>query len=308
MKKIFSIASALMLALSMGMTSCSNDIDEVVTEQAAQQPEMHKLYLSASVPQTPETRSYVEGVAGKEDAINITGWKDGDVIYGLYQIVTDDRGYAKYGPVGKLAFSFNGSTNEFVSDDTSITNDKITYFVYGDFDLTKDDSYYADYGDGDPTIKDMFYLNNPVTVDVANNYANIPMWGAASVNSEGKLTTDMQLAGDMAFLCLHNSSSASIDVRIGIGSQYITSFTDFEFLSYVSPSLYFYWNGCKDTDRTKAAVTTIAAGEKAYLPIMYDTSSIEIKVFIDDEADPFASKQQKAFTPGKIYKLNYTGE
>lgn len=299
MKKIFSIASALMLALGMGMTSCSNDIDEVVTEQ---QPEMHKLYLSATAPNSPETRSYAEGVDGS-DAIKITGWKAGDVIYGLYQ--TD-------GTAKKLAFTFNGDTHEFESGSTTVTNDQIKYFVYGDFDFSKGSISYTDDFLGVRFNGQLYFKT--LTIDVANNYTNIPMWGAASVVG-GKLTTNMQMAGRMAFLCLHNSSNAQIDVRIAIQTSSalyyaVADYTDFNFeFKDNSTTMNLRWllNNNTKNNKNSATVTTIPAGKKAYLPIC-NTSGQQIQVFIDDNNTPFATKDRATFVAGKIYKLNYTGQ
>lgn len=303
MKKIFSIASALMLALCMGMTSCSNDIDEVVTEQ---QPEMHKLYLSATAPNSPETRSYAEGVKGKEDAIKITGWKAGDVIYGYYGIAGANPREAT---CGKLTFTFNSTTNKFESESTTVTNDQIKYFLYGNLDYARRDlSYNSRAGSFSGNL---WY--NSLTIDVANNYTNIPMWGTASVEGD-KLTTNMQLI-DVAFLCLHNSSSsASIDVIIARYSSYFKNTNYSTNNNYVQLT----FNGSNniarfmwpiDQNKANATVTKIAAGEKAYLPIAISTSDdYTVQVFIGDNDTPFASKAQNAFVSGKIYKLNYTGQ
>lgn len=310
MKKIFSVASALMLVLSMDMTSCSNNIDEVETMQQA---EMHQLHLCASIPQTAETRSFIENVAGKEDAIKITGWKNGDLIYGLYPIVTDDSmaPTSLRGELGKLTFTFNGTTNEFVSESTTVSQDEIKCFVYGDFDFTKGSTDYY-YESGDEMFYGDFHQKNPLTIDVANHFTNIPMYGAASVVAE-KLSADMQMVSDLAFLCLKNNSSAAIDVRIALLNE-----PNLYYLGEGDNSISFHLNIDPHSGEDfqiemplskTAAVTKIEAGEKAYLPIGCFNLDWPVQVIINDgDAIPFASKAMKDFSPGMIYKLTYTGE
>lgn len=321
MKKYFSLASALMLALCMGMTSCSNDLDEVVTEE--QQPQLHKLHLTASVPQSSETRSYVEGVAGS-DVIKITGWRDGDVIYGIYPVITDDMGFMKTGTLGRLAFEFNGTTKEFESDLTGVNAEDIRYFIYGDFDFTKGygGGYSYDSYAGGEDLYQYFFLNdpdNPLQIDVAGNSSKIPMWGKASVQA-GQLTTDMKLADGMALLCVHNDSEAPIEVRLG----YRYSYSNGTVYSYyfTIPYLNFNVSGlagdefCQyflqsDEDRAKAACTTIPEGEKAYIPVrILSHITYDVKVMINEQTHDNAikSKVENTFVAGKVYKVIYTGE
>ena len=319
MKKYFSLANALMLALSMN--SCSDDINEVQAP-VEQQPQLHKLHLTASVPQSSETRSYVEGVAGS-DAIKITGWRDGDVIYGIYPVIEDDMGWMKMGTLGRLAFEFNGTTKEFESDLTGVNAEEIRYFIYGDFDFTKGygGGYHYDSDSGEDLYQ-YFYLNdpdNPLQIDVAGNSSKIPMWGKASVQA-GQLTTDMKLADAMALLCVHNDSEAPIEVRLGYqytgsnGTVYSYYFTipyidleanddpGDEFFKYLLQS---------DQDRAKAAYTTIPKGEKAYIPVrIVSWLTYDVKVMINEQTHDNAikSKVENTFVPGKVYKVIYTGE
>lgn len=298
MKKYFSLASALMLALGMGMTSCSNDLDEVQAP-TEQQPEMHKLHLSASTPQAPQTRSYIEGVADK-DAIKITGWKDGDIIWGVYY--ADDE-------CGFLKFTFNGSTKVFDSEETSVTNDQIRWFVTGDFDvdnvINNMLSYYS--------VGFVLESTNPLmNIDLENNSSDIPMWGTASV-VEGQLTTSMDLAGNMAFICLHNNSTESINVKMiayypfSSSSDNITGFKcrfSFESLfDELSFNLEQYEN-----EGSPVAVD-IESGDKVYLPVLKKTyTGCNLRVIINDNTTtPFAEKDANDFVPGKVYKLIYTG-
>ena len=283
MKKYFSLASALMLALCMGMTSCSSDLDEVQAP-AEQQTELKKLYLTATAPNSPETRAYVSGTT-ESDAITISGWKDGDKIYGIYRTTDDEP--------GKVEFTFNGSTNEFESESTSVTNDQITYFVHGNI-ASIDGTYSETYFDA------MVYFTQPfLTVDLENNFTNLPLYGAACVDG-GKLTANMQLAKNMAFVCLHNNTSSDINVKLimsnGTTSNYVRS-SRFK-MSPSGNNFDFQYNFMSG----ETAEKTIPANGKAYLPI--ETGSLyTYKVVVDSNI--FKEKPQSEFVAGKVYKLFY---
>ena len=303
MKKYISLASALMLALSMGMTSCSNDLDEVQAP-VEQQTELHKLHLSASAPQSSETRSYIEGVAGS-DAIKITGWKDGDIIWGVYY--ADEK-------AGFLKFMFDGTTKVFDSEETSVTNDQIMWFLTGDFDV---DNAINNSFMNLPSFTNaefILYSTNPLmNIELENNSSDIPMWGTASV-VEGQLTTSMDLAGNMAFLCLHNNSTAPIDVKLG---SYYNSRGTFQYITYyrcrfsyfpMMEELYFNLELVEADGKAGDPVgTTIAAGAKAYLPLLKRSyTGCDLRVIINENTTtPFAEKDANDFVPGKVYKLEY---
>lgn len=295
MKKYFSLASALMLALGMGMTSCSNDLDEVVTEK---QPEMHKLYLSATAPNTPETRAYVEGTAGS-DAITITGWKAGDKLYGIYQIVTMDMGDMKEGKPGMVEFTFNGSTNEFESEPTSVTNDQIKYFLHGNNPTVNSGDRSWNEMDGHSSMDITFLFSGFEMVNLGTHSTDIPMWGEASVVG-GKLAANMQLLPTLALVCVHNDSGSEIEVSMdmvlggntypmkGLGLQVMTG-TPLNFMTRSSGAA--------------ALTTTIPAGGKAYLPMGSDFYDYSVKV----NGTVFRTKASSTIEAGKVYKLIYTG-
>lgn len=297
MKKFFSIASALMLALGLGMTSCSNEIDEVQAP-VEQQPELHKLYLSATAPDSPETRAYVEGVEGK-DAIKITGWKDGDAIYGIYQIVTyNSSNVNKYGEPGKVKFTFNGSTKEFESEPTSVNQRDIKYFIHGDVTKIVGSYNVLNLVDVKTDIK-IDFAEPFLTVDVENNFTDLPLYGEASVVG-GKLTTNMQLVNDLAFVCLHNSISYPIDVKLvmnnGSEDKYVTGLR-----VEIKDGKAMFQNVSASTGGAKI---TIPAKGKAYLPIQTSTNhQYTYKVMVG--SFEFASKDDTQFQAGKVYKLDY---
>lgn len=304
MKKYFSLASALMLALSMGMTSCSNDLDEVQAP-VEQQAELHKLHLSASAPQSSETRSYIEGVASS-DAIKITGWKDGDIIWGVY--------YADDEKAGFLKFMFDGTTKVFDSEETSVTNDKILWFLTGDFDVDNAINNSFRNPDNPARTSAGFILEstNPLmNIELENNSSDIPMMGIASV-VEGQLTTSMALAGNMAFICLHNNSTESINVKM---NAYYTSqnagsdITGFKCrFSYRPSSDQLSFNLEQyETPGSDPVAVAIPSGDKVYLPVLKKSyTGCKLRVIINDNTTtPFAEKDANDFVPGKIYKLIY---
>ena len=295
MKKYFSLASALMLALSMGMTSCSNDLDEVVTEK---QPEMHKLHLKATAPNSTETRAFIEGVDGKEDAFTITGWKNGDKLYGIYQNVTnvimDDM---KEGKPAIVEFEFKSSTNEFESEDVpaTITKDKIVYFIHGEGALGGNMKLNYAWGwNADFT----FVLTSfAQTVDVDNHFTGIMMSGDASVDGEGNLTTNMQLPNNLAFICLHNDSESPITAKlIEIVSSAEKYITESRMNMYDSRQ----YSVNRNADSNQALTAEIPAHGKAYLPVQKTTNTFKVEV----NGNKIAEKAG-GVTAGKVYKLTY---
>lgn len=293
MKKYFSLASALMLALSMGMTSCSNDLDEVQAP-VEQQPEMHKLHLKATAPNTPATRAFIEGVAGKEEAFTITGWKNGDKLYGIYQIVTEDEGWMINGEPGMVEFEFKSSTNEFEYENVpaTITNDKIVYFIHGEGALGG--SMKLTYMDGDWYPNFSFVPTNfAQTVDVDNHFTGIMMSGVASVDGEGNLTTNMQLPNNLAFICLHNDSESPITAKLIDTNNYITG-------SFMGMSGSRQYNVDRNADSNKALVAQIPAHGKAYLPVMRSSSTYKVEVNGNEIAE-----KTGGIAAGKVYSLTY---
>lgn len=291
MKKYFSLASALMLALSMGMTSCSNDLDEMVTEQ---QPEMRKLYLSATAPNTPETRAYVEGTADS-DAIRITGWKAGDKLYGIYQNVTEDAGNTIYGAPASVEFEFNGT--EFESEETTVTKEQIAYFIHGNGSLGG--NMKLDYDNSRRKWKPNFQFiptNLASKVDVEGHDTDILMFGNASVDGE-KLTADMQLPKYMTFICLHNDCDSPITAKLinvsGSENDYLSAF----YMSVISSGTSV--NVSRDTDSEAALKAEIPAHGKAYLPTFRYSGTTIVEV----NGTMVASKT--GTEAGKVYKLTY---
>lgn len=293
MKKYFSLASALMLALSMGMTSCSDDINEVQAP-TEQQPETHILYLNATAPNTPETRAYVEGVEGKDDAFKITGWKNGDKLYGIYQNVTNFV-YEEYieGEPASVEFEFNGT--EFVSKETTVTKEQILYFIHGNGSLggNMDLNYMFGHWSVDFLFTPTKFASE---VDVENNDTDILMFGNASVVGE-KLTANMQLPTYMTFICLHNDSDSPITAKlinvIGSTDKYLSEFA--MYVEYEGASV----TVNRSSDSNAALTAEIPARGKAYLPTFRYTNTTKVEV----NGTMVASKT--GTVEGKVYKLTY---
>ena len=296
MKKYFSLASALMLALGMGMTSCSNDLDEVQAP-AEPQPELHKLYLSATAPNSTGSRAYVEGTADS-DAITITGWKAGDKLYGIYQIVTDDQGDEKYGVPGMVEFTFNGSTHEFESEETSVTNEEIKYFLHGNNPTVESHASMGEFY-GYSSLDATFLFCGFEMVDLDTHSTDIPMWGEASVVG-GKLAANMQMVPNLALVCVHNDSGSEIEVSMDMvngGNTYPVKGLELQYLTGNPVNFMLSYSG------DAALTATIPAGGKAYLPMKRGSYDYSVKV----NGTVIGTKAKETITAGKVYKLIYTG-
>lgn len=316
MKKYFSLASALMLALSMGMTSCSNDLDEVQAP-AEQQPETHILYLNASAPDA-ETRAYVDGVAGK-DAIKITGWKQDDVLKGWW--VTPDPDYltnpggSNWVPsaYGSVTFKFNAATQKFESESTTVALTDIKFVthgldtgttnVWGNMGSSRRPTY---------TYKYLFSTTADLQVDLDNHFTNIPLCAVAPTVSGDELVANMQLPNNFALVCIHNASSSSIAVTLctavmGSSLQYTKEFRlgcnyQSTVEDWTSGSFDVAWRNVTYT-AGEAAVKNIGVGEKAYLPFKVG----QIKAIYVNGTE-FKDMSSLSLTAGKVYKATYTGE
>ena len=296
MKKYFSLASALMLALSMGMTSCSNDLDEVQAP-VEQQPETHILYLTASAPNT-ETRAAVSGVSGS-DAIKITGWKDGDVLKGWW-VKSEGDPWDPTVTYGSVTFTFVEATSTFTSAPTTYNAGDIVFITHG-----MDGGSTTTWGENEYYYN---FLNSPTTL--ASDFSNIPLWGIANV-SGGNLTANMQLPNNFALVCVHNESGAPINIKVkvtdavngylkdfGIKGQYRSDTSD--------PKAGTFRTFCNNLGIVDAAVSVpIADQEKVYLPIRVDNP---LYVYVNNNATPFKSAASGTLTAGKVYKATYTGE
>lgn len=301
MKKYFSLASALMLALSMGMTSCSNDLDEVQAP-AEQQPETHILYLNASAPNA-ETRAAVSGVSGS-DAIKITGWKDGDVLKGWWaKSVREPGQFTPTVTYGSVTFAFDEATSTFKSTPTTYTAEDIVFITHG-----------MDGGSPSSWERSYYYYkfsNSPTTL--TSDFSNIPLWGRANV-SGGNLTANMQLPDNFALVCVHNESGASINIKVNVNGYDTGYLKDFgingEYRSSTDPKTdptagtfkTFCDNLCTVDD---ALSVPIANQEKVYLPIRVDKP---LYVYVNNSTTPFKQAAINTLTAGKVYKATYTGQ
>ena len=315
MKKYFSLASALMLALGMGMTSCSNDLDEVQAP-AEQQPETHILYLKASAPNA-ETRAYVEGTAGS-DAIKITGWKQGDVLKGWWVTPAPNYSTGSTPPVtkvpsdyGSVTFTFNATTQKIESESTTVALADIKFVTHG-LDTGTANAWGNNGDDFMPSYlyQHLFSTTADLQVDLDNHFTNIPLCAVAPTVSGDELVANMQLPNNFALVCIHNASSSSIAVTLctadwGSSKQYTKEFrlgcnyrsTDED---WKNGSFGVAWRNTTFT-AGEAAVKNIGVGEKAYLP--FKAGEIEA-IYVNGTQ----FKDMSSLTAGKVYKATYTGE
>lgn len=296
MKKYFSLASALMLALGMSMTSCSNDLDEVQAP-AEQQPEEQIIYLSAKAPDSPATRAYIDGVEDS-DAIKITGWKHGDVLKAIWT-------KGPYDDNGLIDFTFDESIHKFVGTlPTGVSQSDVKFVTQGFSSLQ--DFYWEEYQE-EYSIELNLYAED-LTVDIDGHFSNLPLCGYASFTDD-ELTADMTLPDGYSLVCIHNNSAATITVKMKDaywGNGYYNPLCfDADFTCDGAPLSEAYWDWLPKRNTTsslaKAKSQSIDAGKKAYFPMYFGT-----EIWVNDTK--FKDALVSSFKSGKVYKTTYTGE
>lgn len=273
MKKLFSIASALMLALGMGMTSCSNDFDEASNKQ---QPEETKvLYLTATTPDA-STRSHVENV-GSTNNIKITGWNDGDVVYGVYQTSSASAYLCS-------EFTYNSSLGKFsASVPTDVTVDDFKYFIHGNINNSGSNFSSSSYNFS------FAFIELP-TVDIANSTTTIPLVGEAGVSGT-ELTANMQLFPNLALIRFENKTPPpSVNVEIMVGS------TSIKHTRYIRGDSGWYMGNDTSPNYSVDANSTV------YLPVSTANNN-KISIYVNS-AQLGDSRKLEA---GKIYHVVYSG-
>ena len=296
MKKYFSLASALMLALGMGMTSCSNDLDEVQAP-AEQQPEEQIIYLSAKAPDSPATRAYIEGVEGYEDAIKITGWKDGDVLKAFWSQGYDGEGL--------IEFTFDESINKFVGTLPSGVSQSDVKLVTQGFSSLGSRKTWEEYGPDMFDIGLILNADDDLIVDIDGHFSNLPLCGYASFTDD-ELTADMTLPEGFSLVCIHNNSAATISVKMketwrGNGYYNPLCLDGYLKCSYESLSEA-TWDIAPLHNTTgiqsNAKSQSIDAGQKAYFPMCKGT-----EIWVNDTK--FKDALSDSFKSGKVYKVIY---
>ena len=295
MKKYFSLASALMLALSMGMTSCSNDLDEVQAP-AEQQPEEQIIYLSAKAPNSPETRAYIDGVDGS-DAIKITGWKQGDVLKAFWSQGYDGEGL--------IEFTFDESINKFVGTLPTGVNQSDVKLVTQGFSSLGSQKTWEEYGPDMFDIGLILYADDDLIVDIDGHFSNLPLCGYASFTDD-ELTADMTLPEGFSLVCIHNNSAATISVKMKeqwYGNGYYNPLCldgylkcSYESLSEATWDMVPLNNTTSKLDRAKSQ--SIEARQKVYFPMSEGT-----EIWVNDTK--FKDALFDSFKSGKVYKLIY---
>ena len=295
MKKYFSLASALMLALGMGMTSCSNDLDEVQAP-TEQQPEEQIVYLSATAPDA-KTRAVVEG-SDDSDAIKITGWKQGDVLKAFWT-------KGPYEDNGLIEFTFDESINKFVGTLPSGVSQSDVKLVTQGFSSLGSRKTWEEYGPDMFDIDLILNADDDLIVDIDGHFSNLPLCGYASFTDD-ELTADMTLPEGFSLVCIHNNSAATISVKMkdtSYGNGYYNPLCldgylkcSFESLSEATWDMAPFHDTTSRLDRAKSQ--SIDVRQKVYFPMCEGT-----EIWVNDTK--FKEALFDSFKSGKVYKLIY---
>lgn len=294
MKRNIFFSSLFLLALGLGYSACSeNDLEDSVIET---QSKARVISLRADI-NSAYTRCAIEKTSDGEDTFKITGWNDGDKVYGIYA-----NGYRW----GTVEFIYSSETQEF-SAETEVGLSEIQYvFCGGELEISFDFV-------SSPGRAVQIYPKFDLGIDLANNLMdNIFLFGAASVENEKLIAS---LSPKMAIACVHNDTDEAINI-----TGYITS--EENGVKYLERMYYntgfgslgdnlSYWGGGSDTPTGEyVTVVTIPAHSKKYvsIPCMLKASSSIYSyglVKVDGSAATIIAPARNDLEIGKIYKVNY---
>ncbi len=288
MKKLYTAASILMLALSMSLTTaCSNDNDLVTDKPVApEQPAegLRIVTLRATADMGAETRVVTEGMSGKDDAFRITGWKDGDVV--KVMALKNDGSKTNR----EILFTYNASTREFTGS------------VPNEFELN--DLAYAYVGGG------VAYVRYPQYEDWSYFEVNTPI---AITNPEdcflcGKVIVDDDaisaiLTAPYALACVHNNTEEDIEVgQITADGIFLKNYLSYRFKP---ESSLFVPDLLHPSDKGYEPLKyTVPAEGKAYfvIPPCYDYGYNYYGLYDFTHSQQIAAPK-KDVTLGKVYKV-----
>lgn len=279
MKKFYTFASTLMLALSMAlMTACSNDNDLVIDKTVVAEGS-RTVTLKVTADMGAETRVATQGLDGKDDAFRITGWKDGDEVKVL---ALESDGSEHY---EEITFTYDANTGEFTGS------------VPNGFELNE--LKYAYVGG---KIKEALLDDECdwVSIDISTPIAisdpeDCFLFGDVIV--DGK-SISANLTAPYALACVHNNTRENIEVG------QITAFDDFleEYLSYTFDGASFKFVG-DIIDGEHPLKYTVPAGQKAYfvIPPRYSYGYTYYGLYDFTNGNIIAAP--KDITIGKVYKV-----
>ena len=286
MKKFYTIASALMLAMSMTMmTACSSENDPVIDEPVVpEQPTTRIVTLKATANMGAETRVAVEGIDGKEDAFRITGWKNDDVVKVL---ALKEDGSGAY---NEISFTYNASTETF------------TGTVPPEFDLSE--LKYAYVGGSfrdampNPFTKEWDIIRIRTSIAISDP-EDCFLFGNVSVDGE---SISANLSAPYALACVHNNTSADIEVgQIRNANDYFWGGLSYRYESTASS---FKFGSGSTADASMAEKYTVPAGQKAYFVIPPKDEEGDIYYGLYDFTnEKVIAAPKESITPGKVYKV-----
>lgn len=242
--------------------------------------------FKADIRQNGDTKVAVEAIEGKEDAFNITGWKDGDRIV---------CGYNKDGVSGNsVTFTYNKEDNQFAAmlpAGLSMEDLSACFYLGDNFTRLENDAFTVGY-------------NLEVPVDITGNEAKCPLVGGLTKKEEEGLEYVATMKAGYALACIHNQSSAKkefvVSVKNNGGVKYLSGLTARYDAGTKSDSFEY----ATTTDITSAKTVSIGSGAKKYiiLPVPQDGDSFA--VCYKSNGNPIqVSTYKNSITAGSVYKI-----
>ena len=284
MKKIYTFISALFVALGMSITSCSVE-NNLTDEPAPQQPVATRtVTLMATTNMGANTRLVVEEIEGK-DAFNITGWKEGDVIY-----------------VGYMNEHENINEIKFTYADGVFTGEVPEYVALTDIKLAHTGNKIS--GESN---------HGRLALDFKMEPENIFLVG--EVTTDGN-SLQAELSAPYALACVHNNTEEDLEVGLLMGlfddsHELIEKLYAYGFSYYFRSSNSGFSDGCTGY-RDDCVYATVPASSKAYfaIPLGQDAHDgyLEQRYGLINYATDAIIAAPREVEAGVVYKVQYNGD
>ncbi len=293
MKKFYTAASTLLLALSMAMTTaCSSDSDHVIDQHPVvpEQPaeDTRTVTLKASTTLGDETRISTEGVKDKEDAFRITGWKDGDVVNVMtYWFLQSDYWT-------ETLFTYNENTKEFTGK-LNTNRYKLEHLKYAYVGCCTDERNAGFFHTDPPTLR--IFIKVPIAF---TNPEDCFLFGNVTIDGESSISAD--LSAPYALACFHNNTNSAIEVgQVTQNGQFLTKKLCYTLIEEGS----FEFKSTLSDIASEALKITVPAGSKAYFVIPPKSADGTMYGLYDFTNDITIAAPKENVTPGKVYKVMY---
>lgn len=279
MKKIFLGAITLMLAMGLN-TSCSENQVEDLMQTTPQVAESKSMTLDLSVAQAAGTRVEVEGIDGK-DAFKVIGWSDNDQIKVAYNS-PEGMNFADFFYSAKDK-QFHGNVPVFVKEEDL----KVAFYAgfYGETNVY----HYGTSYDPHVSVFNGSELNNR-RLDWRKA---APLAGVLSVVNGQVVGT---LEPQIALVCVHNATPLDQDITL---MEYYNYLYGLEIV-FNSEYQYFYCSSSLGSLNDRNYIIKIAAGDKAYLPLIPGLSIAASGIALSPVRDNIQN--------GKVYKFELSFE